>query len=131
MTSLKYPHDSEQPGTSERGDGTWQKSDSAGRFVSIQTAGQAQQEYLGLIEDIPEVVKVLLVEEDEGLSLVTVISATPFDNLPRNKVLDVQVDLMRRMEKPLLGFHLMNIQELPGGSLEYQGMRMSQVIWSR
>ena len=131
MSSLKYPHESKQSGKSETGGETGNESVPADGSRPIRTAVQAQKVYVDLVKTIPEVVSVLLVEEAEGEAVVTVISATPFDTLPRNKVFDVQVEVMRRMVKPLLGFHLMNTQELPGGSLVSQGMETSQILWSR
>ena len=131
MSGLKYRHESKLSGKPETGDENGSGSVTEYRPGSIKTAREAQQQYVDLVKAIPEVVKVLLVEEDEGQSVVTVISATPFDDLPRSKVFDVQAEVMRRMEKPLLGFHLMNIQELPDSSLVFQGMETSQVLWGR
>ena len=131
MSSLKFPYDSGETNGSEISAGTGIGSISATRSPLINTADQAQQQYVNLVKDIPEVVKVLLVEGDGGQSLLTVISATPFDDGPRKRVLDTQVDLMRRMERPLLGFHLVNTQELPGQSLERQGLEAGVVLWSR
>ena len=131
MSSLKVPHDHDATGKREHSAGTGKGSVAAGSSRSIKTAEQAQQQYLEMVKAIPEVMKVLTVEEDEGLSLLTVISATPFDDVARNKVIGVQSDLMQRMEGPFIGFHLMNMQELPGGSLKYQGLATCQALWSR
>ena len=131
MSSLKYPQRSGATDNSDLGADTGNGSVATTRTPSIRTAGQAQQQYVNLVKGIPEVVKVLLVEGDGGQSLLTVISATPFDDTPRNRVFDAQIDLMQRMEKPLLGFHLMNVQELPGHSLERQGLEAGVVVWSR
>ena len=131
MSNLKHHNHPGSTQGSESGIDTGNGSVAAVRRPLIQTAGQAQQQYVELVEGIPEVVKVLLVEGDGGQSLLTVISATPFDDVPRNRVFDAQIDLMQRMEKPLLGFHLMNIQELPGNSLERQGLEAGVVVWSR
>ena len=131
MSSLKYPHHSGATDSSDLGTDTGNGSVAAVRRPLIQTAGQAQQQYVELVKVIPEVVKVLLVEGDGGQSLLTVISATPFDDVPRNRVFDAQIDLMQRMEKPLLGLHLMNVQELTGNSLERQGLEAGVVVWSR
>ena len=131
MSSLKYPHRFVETHGSDSGTDAGNGSVAATRSPLIRTVGQAQQEFVRLVKDIPEVVKVLLVEGDEGPSLLTVISATPFDAGPRNSVFDVQIELMQRMEAPLLGVHLMNIQELPGNSLERQGLEAGVVLWSR
>ena len=131
MSSLKVPHDHDATGKREHSAGTGKGSVAAGSSRLIKTAEQAQQQYLEMVKAIPEVMKVLTVEEDEGLSLLTVISAAPFDDGPRSSVFDVQVDFMQRMEAPLVGFHLLNIQELPGQDLEHQGLESHQVLWSR
>ena len=131
MSSVKYPQHPGATGSSDSGSDTGNGPVAAVRRPLIQTAGQAQQQYVELVEGIPEVVKVLLVEGEGGQFLLTVISATPFDDVPRNRVFDAQIDLMQRMEKPLLGFHLMNVQELTGNSLERQGLEAGVVVWSR
>ena len=102
-----------------------------GHIQRIWTKEQVQEEYISVVKNIPEVVKVILVEEDEGQALLTVISATPFEDEPRNKVFDAQIEVMERMERPLLGFHLVNIEELPGRSLEKQGSMAGKVLWGR
>lgn len=97
----------------------------------IQTKKQVQEQYINIVKAIPEVVMVILVEEDEWKSLLTMISAPPFEDEPRDKVFDAQIEVMQRMEKPLLGFHLVNIEELPGRSLNEQGSMAGTVLWSR
>ena len=131
MSRLKYPYKSDAVGSSEYGGEAGNGSTTTGRAGLIKTTNVARQQYVNVVRLIPEVIKVLLVEGDEGPSLLTVISAAPFDDGPRSSAFDVQVDFMQRMEAPLVGFHLLNIQELPGQDLEHQGLESHQVLWSR
>ena len=97
----------------------------------IQTKKKVRDQYLKLVRDIPEVVQVILVQENEGQSLLTVIDTTPFEDEPRNKVFEAQIQVMQEMETPLLGFHLVNIRELPEHSLNKQGSLTGKVLWRR
>ena len=101
------------------------------RAQRIRTKRQAQEHYINLVQLLPEVVEVRLIDEDEGPSLLTFISAAPFESEPRERVFDAQIEVMQKMDEPLLGFHLVNVQELPGGSLEGQGFASGAVVWSR
>ena len=98
----------------------------------LVTPEQAWRHYTEKVKLIPEVQEVRLSSDDEGPSVWTIISATPFDDEPRERIIDVQIDVMQAMEKPMLGFQLVNLRELgsdvvgddvvPGDSI---------VLWNR
>ncbi|MDE0822434.1 MAG: hypothetical protein OSB07_00450 [Dehalococcoidia bacterium] len=96
----------------------------------ITTVNQATDKYIDLMKKIPEVIEVHLADDEEGQSLWTVISATPFENEPRDRVFSAQIEIMRMMDKPLLEFHLTNIQEMPGGSINGGVQSIGTVLWS-
>ena len=98
---------------------------------SVQTREWLQNQYIDLIKSIPEVVEVRLWNDDEGPALMTVISATPFDDEPRYRVFDAQIEVMEQMEEPLLGFRMVNLQEMAECGLGAQGPLTGQVVWSR
>ena len=87
--------------------------------------------YIKLVSDIPEVREVRLLDDDEGPALWTIISATPFDNGPRDRVIEAQIDVMRSMEEPLLGFRLINIRELNEEFSEEYISDIGTIAWSR
>ena len=86
MSRLKYPYKFDAVGSSEYGGEAGNGSTTTGRAGLIKTTNVARQQYVNVVRLIPEVIKVLLVEGDEGPSLLTVISAAPFDNGPRSSV---------------------------------------------
>ena len=87
--------------------------------------------YIKLVSEIPEVREVRLLDDDEGPALWTIISATPFDNGPRDRVIAAQIDVMRNMEGPLLGFRLINISELNEGFSDEYISDIGTIAWSR
>ena len=76
---------------------------------------RAEEHYLELVRDIPEVVEVRLADDDEGAAIWTIISATPFDDGPRDRVIEAQIDVQIDVMKGgrcALGFRLINLEEL-------------------
>jgi hypothetical protein len=102
-----------------------------GQVHKLRTNEQVQKKYIELVKELPEVVEVRLVDDDGGQILLTVISATPFEREPRDKVYDAQIDVMQKMDRPLLGFRLLNIEEFPGRSLDDLLPVSGITIWSR
>ena len=96
---------------------------------NIRTKEQVQEQYINLVKQFPEVIEIRLVEEDEGQSLLTVISAAPFESEPREKVFEAQIEVLQQMEEPIWGFHLVNIEEIPGRSLDDQGDAAGVVVF--
>jgi hypothetical protein len=92
---------------------------------------RAEERYLELVREIPEVVEVFLVDDDEGPALWTIISAIPFDNGPRDRVIEAQIDVMKVMEEPLLGFRLINLEELDGAFRDDYVSDIGTVLWHR
>lgn len=131
MSSSEFSPQFETARSLEGGNPEKKESAATDLIRSIKTMGEVLKEYVNMARTIPEVTEVLQAEGDEGPYILTVISATPFDDGPRDSVFSAQLEVMQRMEAPLVGFHLVNIQELPGGLLEYQGLERPQVLWSR
>lgn len=78
----------------------------------LTTPEQAWQQYIDSVKGFPEVVEVRLSSGEELPSVWTIISATPFADEPRERIIDAQIDVMQVMDRPMLGFQLINLQEL-------------------
>ena len=103
----------------------------AGIKTEIRTEEEATRAYVDLVKDIPEVVQVRLADDDEGKLLWTLIRATPFVDEPRDRVYRAQIAVMQRMDKPFLGFRLINVRELPGEFLDDGDVPIGEVVWSK
>ena len=91
---------------------------------------QAEEYYLKLAREIPEVVEVHLVDDDEGPAIWTIISATPFDDGPRNRVINAQIDVMKSA-RCALGFRLINLEELDCAFRDDYVSDIGTVLWRR
>ena len=101
-----------------------------GRRERSLPSKQVERGYLKLVQDIPEVVEVRLADDDEGAAIWTIISATPFDDVPRDRVIMAQMEVMKKAECDV-GFHLINLEEL---DREFRTNYMSgigTVLWAR
>ena len=87
--------------------------------------------YVGKVRDIPEVQEVRLVKDEEGISLWTIISATPFDKVPRNRIYRAQIEILRDADRPIVDFRLINLNELPEASREHIVPRDSRIVWEK
>lgn len=100
------------------------------RGRELRTKEQVQNQYIDLVKEIPEVVEVRLVDDNGGQVLLTVISGTPFERTPRDKVYDAQIEVMENMKEPLLEFRLVNVREFAGRSIDELGSVPGITIWS-
>ena len=91
---------------------------------------RAEEHYLELVRDIPEVVEVRLADDDEGPAIWTIISATPFDDGPRDRVIEAQIDVMKG-GRCALGFRLINLEELDHAFRDDYVSGIGMVLWSR
>ena len=98
---------------------------------SLSERKRAAKQYLELVREIPEVVEVRLLDDDDGPAVWTIISATPFDDGPRNRVLNAQIEVVRSMDKPWLGFRLINVEELDNEFRKAYISGIGAVMWSR
>ena len=89
---------------------------------------KALQMYLDLVRDIPEVVEVRLDEED---TLRTIISATPHEDEPCYRVFEVQVAVMRGVNRQPFLFDLVNYQELPEKGRRERIDNFGELVWKR
>ena len=92
---------------------------------------RAEKQYVALVREVAEVVEVRLADEDEGPVLWTIISATPFDDGPRDRVIEAQIETIQGMQVPLMGFRLINRDELSDGFRDEYISGIGMVIWSR
>ena len=91
---------------------------------------RAEKQYLALVREIPEVVEVRLADDDDGAAIWTIISAVPFDDIPRDRVIKAQIDVLKD-SNATVGFRLINLREL---SHEFRNGYVSgigTVLWSR
>lgn len=105
--------------------------ESAARSRKLTTPEQASTRYVQLVKKMPEVQEVRLSQDEEGPSIWTIIAATPFDEEPRERIINVQIEVMRAMVQPLLGFNLVNLRELEAGVVVDSVMGEAQVLWKR
>ncbi len=89
---------------------------------------KALQMYLGLVQEIPEVVEVRLAKHDE---LHTIISAPRDDDEIRYRVIDAELMVMRCIDPQPFLFHLVNSQRLPQEGLEKQICSFGDLVWKR
>ena len=85
-------------------------------------------QYLSIVREIPQAVQVRLAQEDEGECLITVIDAEPFDQEPRDRVLEAEIQTYRRMYQPILGFRLVNPRRSPGAD---HHLPQGETLWER
>ena len=71
-----------------------------------------------------------LVDDDEGPAIWTIISATPFDDGPRNRVIEAQINVMKSA-RGALGFRLINLEELDHAFRDDYMSDIGTVLWHR
>ena len=91
---------------------------------------RAEKRYLALVREIPEVVEVRLADDDEGSAIWTIISAVPFDDIPRDRVIKAQIEVMKDA-KCAVGFRLINLEELGHEFRNNYVSGLGTVLWSR
>ena len=101
-----------------------------GRGPRLSLRKQSETRYLDLVRDIPEVVEVRLADDDEGPTIWTIISAIPFDNVPRDRVIEAQIDVMKD-GKSAVGFRLINLEELDHEFRNSYVSGIGTLLWSR
>ncbi len=85
-------------------------------MATVSTHTGACRAYVKQIKDIEVVQEVRLVQQDEGSTIWTIISAPPFDDEARAPVYEAQLEVLRSLTKPVVGFYTLNVQELPPGT---------------
>ena len=91
---------------------------------------RAEKQYLALVREIPEVVEVRLADDDDGAAIWTIISAVPFDNGPRDRVIDAQIEVIKDAQCAV-GFRLINLEELGHEFRNDYVSGLGTVLWSR
>ncbi len=91
---------------------------------------RAEEHHLELVREIPEVVEVRLADDDEGAAIWTIISATPFDDRPRDRVIEAQINVMKD-GKCALGFRLINLEEMDWAFRDDYVSGIGTVLWRR
>ena len=89
------------------------------------------ERYIQLVCQIPEVVEVRLGDDDDGPALWTIISATPLNYAPGDRVLEAQVEVLRLMDEPQPGFRLINAQDLDKEWRDAYISGIGPVLWAR
>ena len=72
---------------------------------------QALVHYTSLLKDNPDVVNISVYDGDDGQTILTEISAQPFDSTPRDAIYDAIVATYQLMREPVASFRLVNIRE--------------------
>lgn len=68
--------------------------------------------YVELIQNIPQVKKVLLFQSDDSNCILTIIEAPVFDFLIRKRIYETEQILIKRISVPSVEFRLLNSLEL-------------------
>ncbi len=56
--------------------------------------------------------KILIVEDEEGFTIWTIIEAEPFDDSQRKPIYQAQINILRQMEEGIpIDFRILNISE--------------------
>lgn len=70
------------------------------------------QDYLNMINTIEIVQRILIVEDEEGFTIWTIIEAEPFDDSQRKPIYQAQINILRQMEEGIpIDFCILNISE--------------------
>ncbi|MBI4329857.1 MAG: hypothetical protein HY673_01085 [Chloroflexi bacterium] len=70
------------------------------------------QKYIDKIATIPSARKVILVDDEEGPIIWTVIEAAPFKDAPRSPIYEAESEILRDSpEDVLIDFHVSNLSE--------------------
>lgn len=91
------------------------------------------QDYLNMANTIEIVKRILIIEDEEGFTIWTVIEAEPFDDSQRKPIYQAQINMLRQIEEDIpIDFHILNISEY--SSLE--GLQdiippNAKIIWQR
>ena len=81
------------------------------------TAFEVFEEFKDRIQFVEVVEEVLVVEDEEGPTIWTVISATPFDDGDeRRPIYEAQKELQRLVDRPLVNFRIINLEEISPGN---------------
>ena len=71
-----------------------------------------------------------LSDDDDRAAIWTIISAVPFDNGPRDRIIDAQIEVMRDAQCAV-GFRLINLEELGHAFRNDYVSGLGTVLWSR
>ena len=90
--------------------------------------------YVERVKAIPAVREVRLLGgdlEEPGPTVWTVIAAPPFDFEARRPMYEAEAEILRAAGGPLVGFRLVNLEELRPGVLETLFAPSDKVLWRR
>lgn len=91
------------------------------------------ENYLNMANTVEVVKQILIVEDEEGFTIWTVIEAEPFDDSLRKPIYQAQIDMLRQIEddKPI-DFHILNILEYTNlEALQDVIPHNAKIIWQR
>ena len=70
------------------------------------------QDYLNMVNTIEIVKQILIVEDEEGFTIWTIIEAEPFDDSQRKPIYQAQINIFRQIEEGIpIDFRILNISE--------------------
>ena len=65
-----------------------------------------------MVNTIEIVKQILIVEDEEGFTILTLIEAEPFDDSQRKPIYQAQINILRQMEEDIpVDFHILNVSE--------------------
>jgi hypothetical protein len=83
------------------------------------------------VEDLGIVQEVRYYQGEEGVIVWTVISAPPFEDDVRDPLYDAQINVLRKLDKPIIDFRVVNLEEFPKGAIDRIIPPYSETIWKR
>jgi hypothetical protein len=70
------------------------------------------QDYLSMVNTFEIVKQILIVEDEEGFTIWTIIEAEPFDDSQRKPIYQAQINMLRQMKEDIpIDFHILNASE--------------------
>ena len=82
------------------------------RPTTLASLAKFCQGYVGLVSQVPEVSKVLLVHDGDIPCLITLIEDAPFSREARYRVYEAQGQMMENVQELLVDFRVINVSEL-------------------
>lgn len=80
--------------------------------AELSSVEELCQDYLNMINNIEIVKQILIVEDEEGITIWTIIEAEPFDDSQRKPIYQAQINILRQVDEGTpIDFRILNISE--------------------
>lgn len=97
----------------------------------LTTLAQATKHYVEMAKQVPEVEEVWLSDDVEDPTIWTIIAAPRLDKASRNRIYEIQIETLRKSDRPLVDFRLLNVNELSEPYQEFVLPTRAKMLWAR